>query len=196
MKLILNDGRALENVEQRLHVYFERWLHFYYSYDAVQPDEPDIITTQDGDLANRLVARMSLGVWQPLVGRSIAPIAKDWDLLRSTDRDWTYQKQVTARVLEPLLRNRGIAVARLTKGLHRKRPFFIPICDAFVRQILNVPGDKDISVLIRCMDEQRHIGRRNLGVLSSLREILISNNRDMTELKILDALLWGEVREN
>ena len=196
MKLALHDGVVLKNVEEKLEVYFERWLHYYHSYDAVTPEHPDIITKQDGNIANRLVARTSLKVWGPLIGKSIAPIGRGWDLLRVTDSDWAHQKLVTATVLGPLLQNRGIAVANLTKGLHWKRPSFIPICDALVRTILNVPGDKDISVLIRCMDIQRNIGMRNIHVLSSLRQTLISRNQDLTELRILDALLWAEVREN
>ena len=196
MKLILNDGRALENVDQRLDAYFRRWLDSYRKYDAVHPREPDSITREDGDLANQLVARMAPSFWKPLIGQSIAEIGRDWDLFYMTDSEWANSRRITVRVLGPLLKYRGIAIARLTKGLHRKRPTFIPICDAFVRTILNVPGDKDISVLIRCMEEQRNIGRRNLDVLSSLRQMLISNNRDMTELKILDALLWAEVKGN
>ncbi len=196
MNIVLHNGRVLENAEQRLDDYFARWLHYYYSYDAVASEQPDVISEQDGHLANRLMARMSLRVWQPLVGRSIEPIGKDWDLFRVPDRDWTHQKQVTAHVLGPMLQSHGIAVANLTKGLHRKKPAFLPICDSFVRDILNVPGEKDVSVLLQCMEKLKDIGHRNFPILHHLRQGLISRGRDLTELRILDALLWAEVRNN
>ncbi len=177
-----------ERAEADLIYYLERFAR-YPVYDGVIPLDLDLITDEDGRLANTIAARMSARTWSTIVGESIEQVG-DWDLLRISNSEWEIHREVIRQVFCILLRHRGIGVARLTKALHRKRPKLIPVCDSVVLEALGVePGNK-ADRIIACMDKLRLLGREQLMRLQELRALSRHLGAEMTELRILELLYW------
>ena len=182
------DRRPMYQAEREMLYYLCRFGR-YPQYDKVETEELDRITDQDRQLANKLAARMGKRVWNPLIGQSISAIKTNWNLLGITDRQWLYCAQVTREVLSPLFVT-GVGVPRLTKALHRKRPNFIPICDSVLLTTLGVESTDKPGTVVQCMERLRKVGQVNLSVLTSLRNLSIAKETEMTELRILELLYW------
>lgn len=190
--LIFPDGRNIVQAERKIVYYLDRF-GTYPRYDAFVPSSLNVITADDRHLANQLAARRGASAWAPLVGQSIETISENWDLLRMSDRTWEYAQSVTRQVLSPLLTVRGIRIASLTKALHRKRPDFIPVCDAILLNIFGVEIDtKQADSALELMNGLRQIGLLNTGVLERLAAETLRMACPLSELRILDALCWVE----
>lgn len=190
--LIFPDGRNIVHAERKIVYYLDRF-RTYPRYDAVVPSSVNIITADDRHIANQLAARRGESLWEPLVGRSIESISEKWDLLRMSDQAWEDARSVTRDVLSPLLAVGGIRVASLTKALHRKRPKFIPVCDAILLSIFGVEIDtKQAESALELMNELRQVGLLNTGVLERLAAETLRMASPLSELRILDALCWVE----
>jgi hypothetical protein len=179
-----------EQAESDLAYYLKRFNRFP-AYDGVTPSDSGQITDEDRQLANKVAARMSAETWAQITAAdsSIAGIG-DWDLMNMNDLEWQRRKEVISEVLRALLRYPGIGVARLTKGLHRKRPNLIPICDSVVLKALGVRPTSKPNTIITCMEKFRIIGRKNTSRLQKLRETSKQLQAEMTELRILELLYW------
>ncbi len=168
------------------------WSRFG-KFDQLQPDDFDCITEKDGQIANKLGARVKPEIWKKLCGQSIAPIKHDWDLIQMSDDQYKDSREITTCTLKQLPVIPGLAAARLTKGLHRKRPNYIPVCDSRVLKYLCLQRAKDTSsVIINCMDSVRSIGLENRDVLKVLQDWLAAKGCHKTSLRILDILMWSE----
>jgi hypothetical protein len=177
-----------QRAEDCLRYYLRRFNRFQ-SYDGITPTHFNEISDDDRRLANKIAARMSAATWVSIVGESIAGVG-DWDLLRMTDVEWQTRKQIIRDTLSGLLGHPGIGVARLTKGLHRKRPNLIPVCDSVVLKALGVNLGSRPSQVVVCMDRLRVIGRGQLTRLRELRELSRGLDCEMTDLRILEILYW------
>lgn len=186
----LPGGQSISQPDKEMLYYLCRFGR-YPKYDKVNPDDLDRITDQDRQLANKLAARMGDGVWSLLIdkNKNISAIHKNWNLLTMTSGEWLRCATVTKEALDPLFIT-GIGVPRLTKALHRKRPNFIPVCDSILIEALKVgPCDKP-TIVVQCMERLRDVGQANLSVLTDLRNLSIAKDMEMTELRILELLLW------
>jgi hypothetical protein len=105
------------------------------------------------------------------------------------DRQWLHCAQVTNEVLRPLF-VAGVGVPRLTKGLHRKRPHLIPVCDSVLVRALEVKSSDKATTVVQCMERLRKVGQVNLPVLTGLRNLSKDKEMEMTELRILELLYW------
>lgn len=177
-----------ERAEGNLAYYLKRFNRFPV-YDGVMPSDLDQITDEDGQIANKIAARMSAKTWAQIVTKSIAQIG-DWDLLNMSDLEWQSHKEVIYEVFSTLLSYPGIGVARLTKALHRKRPKLIPICDNVVLKALGVDPANKADRIITCMDRFRIVGRKQLSRLQELRKLSRQLGAEMAELRILELLYW------
>lgn len=175
--------------EEDLLYYLERFSKTVQRYDAATPEEVNTITDSDRRLANLVAARMGERIWRPLVGHSIEDIGP-WDLLPMSDSDWECRKEVIRSVVAKLVDHPGIGIARLTKGLHRKRPNLIPVCDSVVRKALDVDGGGKADRIVLCLDRLRAEGQANLGRLDGLRNLAKSRGAELTQLRILELLYW------
>jgi hypothetical protein len=186
------DGREIAAAGKKLRYYLNRFNRFS-GYDGISPRSRDIITDQDRQLANKLAARRDLKCWAPLVGQSIEKVDSVWDLFRLSDQEYENARVVAKAVLNPFLTHRGIGVPALTKGLHRKRPNFIPVCDRVLLHIFRIEPDmKNPETAIACMDKLREVGTANLGSLEKLASTSGSLGQPPTSLRILDAITWLE----
>ena len=86
----------------------------------------------------------------------------------------------------------GVGFSKMTKALHPKRPGLIPMLDSVVQAYLgDVPGDsfaERAAALVRGYKEDLD---RNQAVLRGLRGDLARRGYAVTEVRILDVLIWS-----
>jgi hypothetical protein len=89
----------------------------------------------------------------------------------------------------------GVGFAKMTKALHPKRPALIPMLDSVVQKYLadDDPG-AEAPFGERALELARGYKRdldRNRVALRALRQELVMHGRDLTEVRILDLLIWS-----
>jgi len=92
---------------------------------------------------------------------------------------------------------RGIGFSKMTKALHRKRPALIPMLDSVVQAYLtrdepemgsSASFGERATVLVR--GYKRDLDRNRL-VLHEIQRELASREYRLTEVRILDLLIWS-----
>jgi hypothetical protein len=91
----------------------------------------------------------------------------------------------------------GIGFSKMTKALHRKRPALIPILDSVVQAYLTVDdastrsletfGDR-ATALVRSYKSDLD---RNRAALKEIQRELAGRGHRLTEVRILDILIWS-----
>ena len=82
---------------------------------------------------------------------------------------WQQSRLIINEVLQPFLYLPGIRVASLTKALHRKRPYLIPVCDSVLLIIFRIQVDTmDAESALSLMDNLRDVGQTNYAALKEL----------------------------
>jgi hypothetical protein len=92
---------------------------------------------------------------------------------------------------------RGVGFSKMTKALHRKRPALIPMLDSVVQAYLARAGPETPSsesfgeratALVR---SYKHDLDRNRPVLHEVQRELASRTYRLTEVRILDLVIWS-----
>jgi hypothetical protein len=92
---------------------------------------------------------------------------------------------------------RGVGFSKMTKALHRKRPALIPMLDSVVQAYLRTDGTEGppsgtygerATALVRSYKQDLD---RNRSALRQVREELASREYRLTEVRILDLLIWS-----
>jgi len=90
---------------------------------------------------------------------------------------------------------RGVGFSKMTKALHRKRPALIPILDSVVQRYL---ADDDLGADAafgeRALGLVRGYKRdldRNHAAVRAIRQELARRSYTLTEVRILDLLIWS-----
>ena len=90
---------------------------------------------------------------------------------------------------------RGVGFSKMTKALHRKRPALVPMLDSVVQKYLE---DDDLGVEApfgeRALGLVRGYKRdldRNRAPLRAVRHELAKSGFGLTEVRILDLLIWS-----
>jgi hypothetical protein len=90
---------------------------------------------------------------------------------------------------------RGVGLAKMTKGLHPKRPALIPMLDSVVQKYLEsddlgpeAPFGERALALVR--GYKRDVDR-NRAALRAIRQELATHDYELTEVRILDLLIWS-----
>ena len=88
----------------------------------------------------------------------------------------------------------GVGFAKMTKALHPKRPGLIPILDSVVQAYLDTEPDGSFAeraiALVR--DYKRELDRNRRG-LRELQRALAREGYPLSEVRILDLLIWSAV---
>jgi hypothetical protein len=91
---------------------------------------------------------------------------------------------------------RGVGLAKTTKSLYRKRPALIPMLDSVVQKYLE---DDDPGVQAPVAERGLALVRgykrdldRNRVAVRGLRRELAGRGHDVTEVRILDLLIWAD----
>jgi hypothetical protein len=99
------------------------------------------------------------------------------------------------RLFEAFADIRGVGFSKMTKALHRKRPALIPMLDSVVQAYLTTeaPGPPSASfgeratALVRSYKQDLD---RNRSSLRPLERELADRGYGLTEVRILDLLIW------
>jgi Family of unknown function (DUF6308) len=194
--IVLRHGVEVENP-------FERALDFlevYGSNDARDGSGPVSFDERDLRLANRGGARISSAEIAAIlerrreIERALRTIPRDASLVEATSSiPWV----PLTRLFDSFAGIRGIGFSKMTKALHPKRPALIPMLDSVVQAYLTSDGAASPSpgsfaeratALVRSYKQDLD---RNRTVLRELREELARREHRITEVRILDLVIWS-----
>jgi len=149
-------------------------------------------------LANRGGARISAAQIAAILGRrreierALRAIAPDVSLAGAASSiPWAPLRQL----FDAFADIRGVGFSKMTKALHRKRPALIPMLDSVVQTYL---GDDDLGR--EASFGERALGlvggykrdlNRNRAALRAVRRELASYGYRLSEVRILDLLIWS-----
>jgi hypothetical protein len=97
------------------------------------------------------------------------------------------------RLFEPFAGIHGVGLSKMTKALHPKRPALIPMLDSVVQRYLGDVRETN-SFAERAIELVRTYKRdldRNRVALRELERELASRGFGLTEVRILDVLIWS-----
>jgi hypothetical protein len=172
------------------------YLGTYGRVEAVRPAPPASFGEPDLRLANRGGARISAAQIAAVlerrraIERALRAIPPDASLAR-VDVPWS----PLGRLFGTFADISGVGFAKMTKALHEKRPALIPILDSVVQSYL---AEDDLGA--RAPFAERGLGftrgykrdlDRNRSALGATRRELASRGHDLTEVRILDLLIWS-----
>lgn len=90
---------------------------------------------------------------------------------------------------------RGVGFSKMTKALHRKRPALIPMLDSVVQKYLedddlgaHAPFGERALGLVRGYKRDLDLNR---APLRAVRRELAKRSRELSEVRILDLLIWS-----
>lgn len=97
------------------------------------------------------------------------------------------------RLFEAFADIRGVGFSKMTKALHPKRPSLIPMLDSVVQAYLAVEDLPDgfAQGALELVRRYKQDLDRNRVALRELRRELAGRGFDLTEVRILDILIWS-----
>ena len=174
------------------------FLEAYPSADVTGHPRPGSFGESDLRLANRGGARISAAEIASILGRrhaielalrTIRPGASLAGLAASVP--W----QPLRQLFDAFADIRGVGFSKMTKALHPKRPALIPMLDSIVEKYLEdddpgsqAPFGERAIALVRGYKRDLDLNR---AAVSTLRNELARRNHALTEVRILDLLIWS-----
>jgi hypothetical protein len=195
-RIILRGGVEVDNpLELAL-----EFLAAYSSYEADDSSGPTSFDECDLRGANRGGARISAAEIAAILERR-AEIER---ALRKVDPDASLADATSSipwialtRLFDAFADIRGIGFSKMTKALHPKRPALIPMLDSVVQAYLT-RDDPDArssgsfgeraTALVRSYKRDLD---RNSSVLRQLQRDLAGRSYRLTEVRVLDLLIWS-----
>jgi Family of unknown function (DUF6308) len=194
--VILRSGVEVEN---SLELVLEL-LEAQSSYEAGDSARPASFDESDLRLANRGGARIAAAEIAAILERrgeiegALGKIHRDASLADATSSiPWTGLR----RLFDAFADIRGVGFSKMTKALHRKRPALIPMLDSVIQTYLTAddPATRSsgtfgerATALVRSY--KRDVDR-NRAVLHEIQRELASRGHRLTEVRILDLLIWS-----
>jgi len=191
--VVLRGDVAVENPLSIVLGFLEAWR-----LDVGGGSPPRSFDEIDLRLANRDGARISASEIAVVlkrrrrIERALEAIAVEASLVGSDDAvPWPALRQL----FDAFEGIRGIGLSKATKALHRKRPALIPMLDSVVQKYLadddpgaQAPFGERALALVRGYKSDLD---RNRVALSTLRRE-IAQDRELSEVRILDLLIWAD----
>jgi hypothetical protein len=174
------------------------FLEAHWAFDVGEHSGPASFGESDLRLANRGGARISAAEIAAIVERrraierALRAIAPDASLAAVANSvPWLPLTQL----FDAFADIRGVGFSKMTKALHRKRPALIPMLDSVVQKYLEdddpgtqAPFGERALGLVR--GYKRDLDR-NRAALRTVRRELARRNYAVTEVRILDLLIWS-----
>jgi hypothetical protein len=165
----------------------------YPGYDS-QDAAADVFDERDLRLANRGGARISAAEQAAILGRrgqiegALHRIRSDTTLM-----DASIPWAALTELFDGFADIRGVGFSKTTKALHRKRPALIPILDSVVQDYLAIddPPDSFAGHALALVRAYKRDLDRNRSALRSIRRELASRGHELTEVRILDIVIWS-----
>jgi hypothetical protein len=177
-----------------------RFLEAYPESAADLSSGPASFDESDLRRANRGGARISAAEIAAILGRrgeiesALREIHPDASLAAPTGSiPW----RSLTKLFEAFADIRGVGLSKMTKTLHKKRPALIPMLDSVVQSYLTADDPRTRSTgsfgqraatLVRSYKEDLD---RNRAPLHELQRELASRGYRLTEVRILDLLIWS-----
>jgi Family of unknown function (DUF6308) len=195
--IILRGGVA---VQHPLELALE-FLAAYSGYEAYDSSSPASFGESDLRLANRGGARISAVEIAAIldrrsgIERALSNVHSDASLADSASSiPWI----PLTRLFDAFAGIRGVGFSKMTKALHRKRPALIPMLDSVVQAYLTrddseTPSSGSFGE--RATELVRSYKRdldRNRSVLCELQQDLASREYQLSEVRILDIVIWSQ----
>ena len=173
-------------------------LKAYEPVDAGDPARLVSFGEPDLRLANRAGARISAAQIaailerRPAIEQALRAIASDASLAGTADSvPWPPLRQLFGAFAGI----RGVGFSKMTKALYPKRPALIPMLDSVIQKYLQ---DDDLGAqapfaergLAFVRGYQRDLDR-NQAALRAVRQELARRGFELTEVRILDLLIWS-----
>jgi Family of unknown function (DUF6308) len=171
------------------------FLQAYSGYEGSDASGPKSFDERDLRLANRGGARIAASEIAAIlerrreIERALRQIRIDASLAGATSSiPWMPLTQL----FDAFADIRGVGLSKMTKALHRKRPALIPMLDSVVQAYLGPPapvsfGDR-ATALVSSYKEDLD---RNRAALSEIQRELESREYRLTDVRILDLLIWS-----
>ena len=170
------------------------------SYDAEGSPHSASFAEADLRLANRGGARISAAQIAAVlerrrrIERALREIGPDVSLAGSTRAiPWA----PLTRLFDAFAEINGIGFSKMTKALHRKRPALIPILDSVVQSYLTTE-EADLRSIDSFGERATALTRsykrnldRNRSALKQVQRELARRGYRLTEVRILDILIWS-----
>lgn len=172
-----------------------RFVEAYPTYDS-RDSRPSSFDESDLRHANRGGARISAAQIAAVLERR----GRIERALRSIDPDASLAEESIpwrplTRLFDAFVDISGIGFAKMTKALHPKRPALIPLLDSVVQAYLATDEPSDASFGERAtalLGSYKRDLDRNLAALRQVqRELVRLGYRPLTEVRILDVLVWS-----
>jgi hypothetical protein len=176
------------------------FLEAYSSYEAEEASGPGSFDESDLRLANRSGARISAAEIAAIlerreeIERALREIHPDSSLATGTSSiAWV----PLTRLFDAFADIRGIGFSKMTKALHKKRPALIPMLDSVVQEYMTSDDPKAAAsgsfgeratALVRSYKRDLD---RNRSALHQIQRELASRDHRLTEVRILDLLIWS-----
>jgi Family of unknown function (DUF6308) len=176
------------------------FLEAYFGYEADDSSGPASFDESDLRLANRGGARISAAEIAAILDRrseiehALREIPHDASL---ADPESSIPWNPLTRLFDAFADIRGIGFSKMTKALHKKRPALIPMLDSVVQAYLtrDDPGTPSsasfgerATALVRSYKRDLD---RNRSVLRKIQRELARRTYRVTEVRILDLLIWS-----
>jgi uncharacterized protein DUF6308 len=176
------------------------FLEAYSGLETGDPSGPASFDESDLRLANRGGARISAAQIAAILERrgeveeALGQLDPDASLMDATSSiPWT----PLTRLFDAFADIHGVGFSKMTKSLHKKRPALIPMLDSFVQEYLtrDLPrtsspasfGER-ATALVR---SYKHDLDRNRSALQEIQRALAERGYQLTEVRILDLLIWS-----
>ena len=176
------------------------FLDTYSSYEAEEASGPGSFDESDLRLANRGGARISAAEIAAIlerrgeIERTLREIHPDSSLVAATSSiSWV----PLTRLFDAFADIRGVGFSKMTKALHKKRPALIPMLDSVVQEYLTSNDPEAASsgtfgeratALVRSYKRDLD---RNRSALRQIQRELASRDHRVTEVRILDLVIWS-----
>jgi hypothetical protein len=167
-------------------------------FDASEPSRPASFDESDLRLANRAGARISAAEIAAIlerrrvIERALGGIARHASLTAGQNEvPWPTLTQL----FDAFADIRGVGFSKMTKALHPKRPALIPMLDSVVQAYLQ---DDDLGAqasfaergLALVSGYKRDLDR-NSAAMRAVRQEIATRGYGLTEVRILDLLIWS-----
>jgi hypothetical protein len=175
------------------------FLDAYAGYEGESSSGPASFDESDLRLANRGGARISAAEIAAILARrreierALGEIRPDASLVEpASSIPWLPLTQL----FDAFADIRGVGYSKMTKALHRKRPALVPMLDSVIEAYLTSDSGttstgsfgERATALIRSYKRDLD---RNRAALRELRRELASRGQRLTEVRILDMLIWS-----
>ena len=197
--IILRNGVEVEKPLELALEFLEAYSS-YQAYDSYDSSGAASFDESDLRLANRGGARISTAEIAAILERrgeiesALREIDPDASLADATNSiPWIPLR----RLFDAFADIRGIGLSKMTKALHRKRPALIPMLDSVVQAYLTMDNSatrpsgsfgERATALVRSYKRDLD---RNRSVLYEIQRELASGEYRLTEVRILDLLIWS-----